>query len=95
VETKNRPDQSIFSVKTISVEGLDQTGIVFKISRYLADNNINIENLTSRRFISPESGTAIYFMEIKIQIQEQVSLEHLQKGLSRVGEELNLDITVR
>jgi glycine cleavage system transcriptional repressor len=95
VEAKDRPEQGNFSVKTISVEGLDQTGIVFKISRFLADQNINIENLTSRRFISPESGTAIYFMEIKIQIPETVSLEHLQKGLSRVGEELNLDITVR
>ena len=95
VEAKDRPEPSNFSVKTISVEGLDQTGIVFKISRFLADQKINIENLTSRRFISPESGTAIYFMEIKIQIPDQVSLEQLQKGLSRVGEELNLDITVR
>jgi glycine cleavage system transcriptional repressor len=95
VEAKDRPEQVNFSVRTISVEGLDQTGIVFKISRFLADQNINIENLTSRRFISPESGTAIYFMEIKIQIPEKVSVEHLQKGLSRVGEELNLDITVR
>ena len=95
VEAKDRPEPSNFSVKTISVEGLDQTGIVFKISRFLADQNTNIENLTSRRFISPESGTAIYFMEIKIQIPDQVSLEQLQKGLSRVGEELNLDITVR
>ena len=95
VEPKEGEERINFSEKTISVEGLDQTGIVYKISRFLADNNINIENLTSRRFISPESGTAIYFMEIKVQIPEKVSLEHMKTGLSQVGEELNLDITVR
>ena len=95
VEAKDKEEQINFFIKTIKVEGLDQTGIVFKISRFLANNNINIENLTSRRFISPESGTAIYFMEIKVQIPEKISLEHLEKGISQVSEELNLEITVR
>ena len=84
-----------FSTITINVEGIDQTGIVFKVTRFLADNDINIENLTSRRFISPESGTAMYFMEIEAQVPETVSREHVEKGLSQVGEKLNLDIAVR
>lgn len=80
--------------KTLSVEGIDQTGIVFKISRYLADHNINIESLSTRRSTSPEAGTALYFMEIKIQIPEAVSVVQLEEGLSKVGEGLNLDISV-
>ena len=95
VEAEDKEKQINFITKTINVEGIDQTGIVFKISRYLANNNINIENLTSRRVTSPESGTALYFMEMKVQVPEKISLEHLEKGLSQVGEELNLDITVR
>ena len=95
VEVEDKEKQINFFTKTINVEGIDQTGIVFKISRYLANNNINIENLTSRRSISPESGTALYFMEIKVQVPEKISIENLEKGLSQVGEELNLDITVR
>jgi glycine cleavage system transcriptional repressor len=95
VEVEDKEKQVNFFSKTINVEGIDQTGIVFKISRYLANNNINIENLTSRRSISPESGTALYFMEIKVQIPKKISIENLEKGLSQVGEELNLDITVR
>jgi glycine cleavage system transcriptional repressor len=83
-----------FLTKTINVEGLDQTGIVFKISRYLADNRINIENLTSRRSISPQSGAALYSMDIKVQVPENISSEQLEKGLSLVGEELNLDISI-
>ena len=95
VEAKGKEKQINFYSKTIDVEGVDQAGIVFKISRYLATNNINIENLTSRRITSPESGTAVYFMEIKVQVPQKFSLEHLEAGLSNVGEELNLDITVR
>lgn len=95
VEAEDTEKQLNFTTKTINVEGIDQTGIVFKISRFLANKDINIENLTSRRFTSPESGTALYFMEIKVQIPEKMSLEQLENGLSRVGEELNLDITLR
>ena len=77
------------------MQGIDQTGIVYKVTRFLANNNINIENLTSRRRTSPESGTAMYFMDIKVQVPEKISVEHLEKGLSQVGEELNLEISVR
>ena len=94
VEVEDQAKRLDFITKTINVEGIDQTGIVFKISRFLADNNINIENLTSRRFTSPESGAALYFMEIIVQIPESISLKQVEDGLSRVGEELNLDITV-
>ena len=94
VEAESEVKQANIATKTIDVEGIDQTGIVFKISRYLADNDINIENLTSRRSISPESGTALYFMKIKVQLPETISLEQLEGGLSQVGEKLNLDISI-
>lgn len=94
VEAKHREKQLPFFTKTINVEGIDQAGIVYKVSRFLADRNINIENLTSRRITSPESGTAVYSMEIKVQVPEKTSLEQLERGLSHVGEELNLDITI-
>ena len=95
VEIEDKGKQVNFVTKTINVEGIDQTGIVFKVSRYLANNNINIESLTSRRSISPESGTALYFMEIKVQVPETISIGQLDAGLSQVGEELNLDITLQ
>ena len=94
VKVKEKKEQIPFITKTINVEGIDQTGIVYKVSRFLADNNINIENLVSQRITSPESGTAIYTMEIKVQVPEKFSLEQLEKGLSQVGEQLNLDITI-
>ena len=94
VKTEDEQKLDGHTSKTIQVSGVDQTGIVFKVSRFLADNHINIENLTSQRTISPESGTVIYSMELAVQIPEDLSLEELDNGISQVGEELNLDITI-
>ncbi len=94
VETAARKTEEKFNKKTINVEGVDQAGIVYKISRFLADSDINIENLTSQRIISPESGTAIYTMELKVQVPEKKSIAQLEEGLSKVGEALNLNIFI-
>ena len=95
VASEAKENREQYSRKTITVEGIDQTGIVYKVSRFLADNHINIENLTSQRRLSPESGTALYFMNIKVQVPEEVSSRALEDGLSQVGEDLTLDVTVR
>jgi glycine cleavage system transcriptional repressor len=79
---------------TIRVEGLDQAGIVYKTSKYLADNRINIENLTSKRAFSPESGGAIYKMKIDVLIPDTVSMNDFEKGLDRIENELHVDITL-
>jgi glycine cleavage system transcriptional repressor len=91
--SEKKPEGRVYK-KIINAEGVDQAGIVYKVSRFLADRNINIEHLSSHRVISPESGTAIYTMAIKVQIPDEIVLGELEAGLSTVGEELNLDISV-
>ncbi len=82
-----------FSPHTIRLEGMDQAGIVYKISRYLASHGINVIDLKSKRQLMPQSGTALYSMEIQVQIPKAVSLDEFDKGLSRIGDELNVEIT--
>lgn len=94
VDDTGREKPPSYQTGTINVEGIDQTGIVFKISRFLADREINIEKLTTRKQASPGAGTIHYFMDIQVQLPESISVADLEKGLSRVGEELNLEITV-
>lgn len=82
-----------FSTHILKVEGIDQAGIVYHISTYLAEQNISIADLSSQLRFSPESGTALYTIEMQIEIPEETSLESLEKGLARVGDELYVDIT--
>ncbi len=83
-----------FFTRTIHVEGMDQAGIVYKVSRYLADNQINIVNLKSTVKASPESGTAMYVMDILVQINDGTDMEAVNNGLSAVADALNVDVTV-
>ncbi len=79
---------------TIHVEGLDQAGIVYNISRYLSDNQLNIVDLKSTVKATPESGTALYLMDIHIQLPESSSINSIGDALNAVAEEINVDITV-
>ncbi len=86
---KNKSDTV---TKSIHVEGIDQAGIVYKISSYLADRYININSLTSEIKKSPESGTPMYLMEIVIEITGNLSLQIIEDELARIGDQLNVDV---
>lgn len=79
-------------LETITVVGLDQTGMVFKISKFLADQGINIEQLRSKRSFSAQSGAALYHMEIKVLTPGAKRLQDYQEGLDHLANELNVDI---
>lgn len=80
--------------RTIHVEGLDQAGIVYKMSRFLADNNININTLNSKVKFSPNSGQAIYSMNLLVEIPNKTALDTVEDGLSRIADQLNVDVTI-
>lgn len=84
-----------YTARTLHVEGLDKAGIVYRVSRFLADNSLNIVDLVSRIQVSPNSGTALYLMDIHIQVPESANMDKINAGLSQVGEELNVDITFK
>ena len=80
--------------KTIHVNGLDQAVIVYRVSRFLADNDINISTLNSEVTSSPESGTAIYNMTLQVDIPAKLPLPAVEDGLGQIGEQLNVDVTM-
>lgn len=83
-----------FVTKTIHVEGLDQAGIVYKVSKFLADSNINISTLTTEMKLAPESGAAMYVMEIVVEIPSKLSLQTIENGLGQIGDQLNVDVSL-
>ncbi len=78
----------------IEVDGVDQAGIVYKVSRLLADNKINIETLKSQKRFSPNSGTPLYSMEIQANRPNNVSIEEIEDALELLANDLNVDINL-
>ncbi len=79
---------------TLKIEGLDHTGIVYRISRYLAYHNINIANLNSSITYTPESGAQVYNMEVSIEVNAETDMDEVQAGLNQLAEDLHVDIIV-
>ncbi len=89
-------DQTPTSYKTctLQIEGLDQAGIVYKTSQFLADHQLNILQLDSMASASPQSGATVYSMTIHVQVPEQLPFDQLEDELAAVADELHVDITL-
>ena len=94
LEPQEGPLGNGFFTRSLHVEGLDHSGIVFKVSRCLADNGINIVDLKSKVKASPESGTAMYIMDIQIQIPNGTDMDAVESKLFDVADDLNVDIAL-
>ncbi len=79
---------------TLHIEGVDQAGIVYKTSQFLANNKLNILHLNSTAKASPESGVNIYIMDIHVQVPEEISLDQVEDDLSIMADELQVDINM-
>jgi len=79
----------------LHVEGMDQAGIVYKVSQFLADRGVNIVDLKSTVTAAPGSGTPFYVMDLHLQLPAGVALGPLEDGLAAVADELHVDISIK
>ncbi len=93
---KNKPEieERKGTKHDLHIEGVDQVGIIYAISIFLAEKDINIVHLRSERNLSPLSGTAIYKINLEITRPETISFEEMKKGLRKVGDQLHVDIQI-
>jgi glycine cleavage system transcriptional repressor len=75
--------------------GMDRMGIVYHVSRLLADNGINIADMHTKATPSPESGTPIFTMKIMLQVPLKLSVSGLLEKLNLLGEKLAIDISLK
>ncbi len=92
LQTQQKKSQRGYKTCTLHIEGLDQAGIVYKTSQFLADHQLNIIQLDSTAKASPQSGATIYSMDIHIQVPEEISLDQIEEDLTSVADELHVDI---
>lgn len=81
-------------VCTLHIEGLDQAGIVYKTSTFLAERKVNILHLNSLAKPSPQSGAPMYCMDIQVELPQGMAITQLEDALGVVADELQVDITV-
>jgi formyltetrahydrofolate deformylase len=74
----------------VSVIGRDQKGVVARVSTYLASCNINIEDIEQRVM------EGLFIMTMLVDLSEvTTTLDELVLGLRKIGEEINMETTLR
>jgi len=74
----------------VSVIGRDQKGVVARISTYVASCNINIEDIEQRVM------EGLFIMTMLVDLSDlSITLDELVMGLRKIGEEINMETTLR
>ena len=94
LQPQQEKDNQSYKTCTLHIEGMDQAGIVYKTSQFLADQHLSIIQLDSATSASPQSGATIYNMTIYIQVPEDLPFDQLEEKLSTVADDLHVDITL-
>ena len=75
----------------ITVLGADHLGIIHEVTRYLSEQGINVETMTTEVTAAPMSGTPLFSMSAVVRVPPKLSLEDLSEALDYIGDELSVD----
>jgi len=76
----------------LEVVGLDRPGIVREISQLLAQQGVNVEELTTDRSSAPMSGEMLFHARARVHIPASADLARLRGGLERLANDLVVEI---
>ena len=78
-----------FRLKTYS---MDQPGIVHKVTTFLREQHINVEELETGLESAPFMGTPVFTMELVMLVPPSANVKALRRSLEELGDTLNCDI---
>jgi glycine cleavage system transcriptional repressor len=78
-----------FRLKTYS---MDQPGIVHKVTSFLREQSINIEELSTSLESAPFMGTTVFTMDIVMVVPPKTNVLALRRALEALGDTLNCDL---
>ena len=80
------------------LSGADHPGIVYKVTRMLAENGLNIDDLSTNEEEAPFGGTTLFVMEgvatAPSPLPKSFNEETIKEKLATLGDSLNCDITL-
>jgi glycine cleavage system regulatory protein len=94
VERSGEPAERAFRTLRIELLGNDHPGIVRDISRVLAQQQINIEELETDVTSAPMTGETLFRARANLRIPPSVTLPSLRSRLEALAGELMVDLTL-
>lgn len=89
--TDPRPEQPLVLLDLV---GQDRPGIVREISRVLAAQGVNVEELITERTSAATTGQALFQAKARLRLPPGASEESLRRALEDVAGDLMVDVTL-
>lgn len=93
VETTARSPRSQHPIE-IELVGQDRPGIIHEISRVLASNGVNVEELDTSYQNAPETGETLFMARALVFAPTSVNYEKLSQELESIALDLMVDIVI-
>lgn len=90
----SEPEETSAVPCAITVRGADHMGIIHQISRYLAEQGINLETMTTEVIAAPMSGSPLFTMSAVVRVPPQLEVEDLREALDFIGDEVGVDTEI-
>jgi glycine cleavage system regulatory protein len=81
-------------VMELELLGLDRPGLVREVSRLLASQNINVEELVTDRSSAPMSGEMMFRARARLAVPAGVDVASVRASLERLASDLMVEIRV-
>lgn len=88
--TQARQIESSLSYK-VKILALDHQGIVHNLARFFSERDINIEDLHTKSYPAPHTGSKMFAVELRINIPNETSISRLRDAFIEHCDNLNLD----
>jgi glycine cleavage system transcriptional repressor len=75
----------------IDVVGCDRAGVVFDIAKFIADNELHIQDLHSNTYQAARTGTQMFSLHMTVSIPVSMSISALRNDFMDFCDRLNLD----
>jgi len=89
--TQQRPSESNQVPYSIKVVGMDNPGIVHRLTRFLSEHKINIEDLETESYPAPHTGTPMFAVYMTVDIPNELATSKLRDEFIELCDEQNLD----
>ena len=88
------PEETAALPCAITVLSADHVGILHQIARYLGQQGINVETMTTEVVSAPMSGTPLFTMSAMVRVPPQLAVDDLREALEFIGDEVGADTQV-
>jgi len=92
IKSTTKPNDSDEQARyKITVEGMDNPGIVHKLAHYLSHQNINIVNMQTDSGHAPHTGTPLFTVNMLVDIPTRQNIQQIENDFAALCDELNMD----